>query len=487
MQEKIQTAGGSLLPFSPLTILTDVLHRWYLIAAAVLLVGMGARVGLELTYVPRYTAVTTFVVTGRSSSLTAYQDLSKASELAGVFTHVLNSTILRDTVLEELDMDSFDGTITAAAVGKTNLLTMKITASDPRTAFLVSKAVIAHHHIVSGRVLGDVALDVLQSPKVPVSPANGRDTLSSTAWKVAVLAGAATAGLLGFLSYSRDTVRSRQEAEEKLDCHYLGEVLHERRYKTLKSFLAHKKSSVLMTQPDASFHFAESIQKIRRRIEHHLTPEKKVVLITSVMENEGKSTMAANLALSFTLAGRKALLIDCDLRKPTCRTIMQYPDFTNGTAAVLQGRISLASAIRQDPVTGLSMLLEKEVSDNAAELIISQGMKQLLIQARKDFDVVLLDMPPMSAAPDAEAAAGLADGIVMVVRQNIATAEQINHAVTGLRNTGGPVLGFVLNNMLSSELTHSSTYGYSGYGHYGKYGKYGTYGNTPSRSHRTKL
>lgn len=492
MQETTQATGSSLFSFDPIVILGDVLRRWYLIVAAVLLVGVSTRVGAELSYVPSYTATTTFVVSGRSGSSNVYDNLSRTSELATVFTEVLNSSILRETILQELDMDSFDGKITAAPMGKTNLLTMTVTSSNPRAAFLVSKAIIAHHHIVSARVLGDVALDVLQAPKVPMSPSNAKASLH-TAQQIALLAGAAVFGVLAFISYNRDTIRSKKESNEKLDCHYLGEVAHEHKYKTLKSFLIHKKSSVLITHPETSFHFAESIQKIRRRISHRLEDGKKVFMVTSVMEDEGKSTIASNLALSFALVGHKTLLIDCDLRKPACWKILQHTEFQNGTLDVMEGKTSLSAALEQDSVTGLSMLLEKNTSASATELMTSEGMQKLLEQARKDFDVVILDMPPMSVAPDAEAAAALTDGIAMVVRQNTATATQINQAIVGLKNTDATVLGCVLNNMYSSGLTHAVGggsygygYGYGRYGHYGKYGKYGHYGHYASGSEDKK-
>lgn len=173
-----QAEQVELISFHPSIILRDVLKRWYLVVVAALLAGMIAYTASDLLYVPAYSTTTTFVVSVQGSSTTVYQNLSATSNLATVFSEVLNSSLLRSAILEELGMTSFDGTISASAVEETNLLTMKVTASDPRTAFLVTQAVIENHQIVSYQVLGDTILEVLQAPKVPVSPVNQKASLS---------------------------------------------------------------------------------------------------------------------------------------------------------------------------------------------------------------------------------------------------------------------------------------------------------------------
>ena len=482
MQAQSKQSGGSLLRYDPIVIVLDILKRWYLVVAAFLLVGFSAQIGLELSYRPIYTTTTTMVVTSRSSNSSVYQNLSRTSELAGVLTEVLNSSILRDKMLEELDMDSFSGTITAAPLGATNLLTVKVTAPDPRTAFLVNRSIIEHHSIVSAQVLGDVSLDVLQDPTVPMSPSNTKDSLHKSRL-LAAAAAAVVCGLLGFFSFSRDVIRSRQEASEKLDCHCLAEIRHERKFKTFRAHLRHQKNSLLLTKPDMSFSFSESFQKLRRRLELRMGMEKKVILITSIMENEGKSTVVSNLALSYAMAGRKTLLVDCDLRKPACYKIFQHRDFPVSTTDVIQGRQSLSKAIWKEPDSGLSLVFERKSAPNAISLLRSAGMRALIEEARQNYDVIILDTPPMSAAPDAEAIAPLSDGVVLVVRQNAAPAIQINRAAASLKSVGATIYGCALNNLHSSGLAHSSQYGYGyGYGRYGKYKAYGSYKHAAKES-----
>ena len=261
-----QVEQMELIPINVSIILRDVLKRWYLIVVAALLAGMIAYTASDLLYTPVYSTTTTFVVSVQGSSTTVYQNLSATSNLATVFSEVLNSSLLRSAILEKLGMTSFDGTITASAVEETNLLTMNVTASNPRTAFLVTQAVIENHQLVSYQVLGDTILEVLQAPKVPVSPLNHKASLSYMK-KAVVLAAAAVICLLAFFSCKRDVIRSKQEAEKKLDCRILGEIGHEQKYKTLGAAMRRRKTSIMITNPTSSFLFVETIRKLRRRIE----------------------------------------------------------------------------------------------------------------------------------------------------------------------------------------------------------------------------
>ena len=465
-----------LLPFNPSIIFRDVLKRWYLIVVAALLAGMIAYTASDLLYVPVYSTTTTFVVSVQGSSTTVYQNLSAASNLATVFSEVLNSSLLRSAILEELDMTSFDGTISASAVEETNLLTMNVTASDPRTAFLVTQAVIENHQIVSYQVLGDTILEVLQAPKVPVSPVNQKASLSYMK-KASVLAAAAVFLLLAFISYKRDVIRSKQEAEKKLDCRILGEIGHERKYKTLWAAMKRRKTSILITNPTSSFLFVETIRKLRRRVEKQMPADGRVLMVTSVIENEGKSTVAVNLALAFAQKDKRVLLLDCDLRKPACHKILEYPWEGAGTIDVVNGSASLENTVVQMKNTNLFLLLQRRSTRNSTDISGSDGMAALIQKAKARFDFVVIDTPPMSVAPDVECIMELTDASLLVAQQNMVQTDVINHAITALQGAQSKLLGCVVNNVYGASVSHGGGYGYGyGYGRYGKYGKYGGYG-----------
>lgn len=462
-----------LLTFDWIVLVRDICKRWYLIVTVAILAGIGAYLVSDMRFVPQYTTTTTFVVSTQDSSATVYQNLSATTNLASVFSEVLNSSILRTTVLEQVGLDSFEGTIQAGAVPETNLLTLRVTDANPRTAFLVTKAIVENHQVVSYQVMGDIVLEVLQEPKVPTFPSNSSMAMRNLK-RITILAAVAMCVLLGVVSYLKDTIRSRTEAKEKLSCRYLGEVCHERKYKTLRAILKRRKTSILITNPATSFQFVETFRKLRRKVERYLPNGGGVLMVTSVLENEGKSTVAVNLALALARKNKRVLLMEGDLRKPACHKVLDLETKESGAVDVIMKKATLAEAVVTDQQTGLDLLPEHRSILASGDLVSDEGMVELLETARLKYDYVVIDTPPMSVATDAESLAELTDGVLLVIRQNGVTAEAANQALAALHKTNTKVLGCVLSNVYTSffsSLSGSYGYGYGyGYGYNYRYG-----------------
>ena len=472
MDSKNEKYMGGFLPFHPIVLLWDVAKRWMLILLAALTVGVGAYIYTDATYSPVYRTTTTYVVTTYSTSATVFSNLSSTTSLASVFSELLNSSVMRKSILQQIGAKSFDGTIQAAVIPETNLLTVTVTASDPRTAFTVAQAIVDHHETVTYQVMDSISMEVLQYPVVPSNPINYSNA-SGQMKRMMLYAAVAAAVLLALVSYSRNTVRSGKEARAKLDCNFLGEIPHENKYKTLISQIRRQKTSILITSPVTGFRFVETIRKLSRRVEQHMHGG-KVLMVTSLQENEGKSTVAVNLALAMAQKHKKVILIDCDLRKPACYALLDK-NVTHGVRDVLSGRVEIKEAIMQDRKSELYLLLERHGNSNSGDFVASAAMEELLIWARNEFDFVVLDLPPMAEVSDAESVTAYADASLLVVRQNVAHANAVNKAVETLHGGKAKLLGCVVNDVVSLALETGRGYGY-GYG-YGKYGRYGYYGN----------
>ena len=454
-----------------ITVMQDVLKRWYLIAAATLIAAMAVFVVTDFNYKPEYRATTTFVATSSSTSTTTYSNLTAASTAASLFSEMLNSSVLKQKVLEQIGVSYFDGTVSAEVVPDTNLLTMTVKGHDPRLVFQMSKAIIAHHHIVSDQVLDNTILEVLQDPVVPVRPTNSPDTKTNAA----LLAAVGVAPLLAIISYMSDKVRSREEADAKLSCRILGELYHERKNKTRKNLFSRKKKSILITDPLTSFSYAESVHKLSGRVDKRRHKGEHIIMVTSLLENEGKSTVAVNLALSLAKKGKRVLLIDGDLRKPACHLILNQSNSVAGVAEILHKKTTLMECVQQLENSSLDLLSSKRVLRATTNLISSPAMEQMLKDAADDYDIVIVDTPPMSITSDAVCISEFADAALLVVRQNAAKAEDINEAASILEKTNTHLLGCVLNNVYGSG-NFSPVFQYGSYGKYGKYGKYSKYG-----------
>ena len=475
-KDKKHTQDKWGMKFDPIVLVRDVARRWFLIVFMALIVGMAAHIYVNASYQPVYKTSITYVTYTRNSGVTVYHNLSSATTVASVFEELLNSSLLRNTIMQESGISAFDGTIQAQVIPSTNLLTVTVSGSDPRNVFLMAHAIVDHHETVTYQVIDNVSLELLQSPTVPMAPANGLDAMGS-AKKAAFLVAAAMTLLLGFLSFLRDTVRSGSEARGKLDCNYLGDIPHEKRYKTIMALLRRKQTNVLVTNPIVSSHFAEMMRKLASRVEYHMHG-KKIVMVTSQLEGEGKTTVALNLAMSMARKHEKVLLIDCDLRKPTCHKMVEQNKLQYGLCDILNGKVSVNRGMLRDKKSGLYMILEAKPSWITEKYLTGENMRLLLQWARENFDLVVLDMPPMAMVSDAESMKEVADCSLLVVRQGKAKAAGINKAIAALSDGSTELLGCVLNDMRSSGLA-SGGYGYryGSYGHYGKYGHYGHYGH----------
>ena len=476
-QKEFQEKESSLFSFEPTVVILDVVRHWLVILVMALAIGVGAYIMTDMSYSPVYQSSATLVVTTRDSSATVYNNLTSTTSLAAVFDEILNSSVFRRIIQEEAGITGFSGQIKAAAVADTNLLIVTVTDADPRTAFTMIRAILQNHHSLTEQIVGEVVLEVLQAPSVPSYPSNSVNP-AATMKKAVILSAAAACVILAWFSITRNAVRSDTEARNKLDCQYMGQVPHERKYKTFVSFLRHRKTSVLISNPLTSFRFVETISKLRRRIERRMG-DRKVLMITSLLENEGKSTVAVNLAMALAKKKRKVLLIDCDLHKPACTTLLEHKWSGYGVRDVLSGQAKPEDAITVEGSSGLYMMLEKKGGRDSGDLVASENMRELLDWARGEFDAVILDLPPISAVTDAVAMADLADCSLLVVRQNAALAPALNKAIASLERGKAKMLGCVLNNVYETALFSGQGdggYGY-GYGKYGRYGRYGHYGH----------
>lgn len=229
----------------------------------------------------------------------------------------------------------------------------------------------------------------------------------------------------------------------------------------------------------SDFYLREAYKMLRTNVTFSLAGVDgcKVIAVSSSSQREGKSTTAANLALSFTQAGKRVILIDCDLRKPKIARLLSM-SAEDGLVNALMDASKLEESIVPYEDTKMDVLLCGTIPPNPSELLGSERMKQLLALLRGQYDYIVLDTPPINVVTDAVVLRSVVDGYLFVVRANQSERGEILHALDQLDYAQAKVLGFVLNGVA----LENTSYGYSkkryrryGYGRYKKYG-YGKYG-----------
>lgn len=321
-------------------------------------------------------------------------------------------------------------------------------------------------------------MDVLEEPKVPYTPDNPLDA-GGQAKKGGLVAGALVLILLGLFSYMKNTIKQENEIEKKLDARSLGAISYEWKYKTIRDIFRRKKKAILVDDPVASFRFVESYKKLAAKVEYWMAKnEKKVLVVTSVSENEGKSTVAANLAITLAEQSKRVLLVDGDIRRPSQFLIFgMEPKEENELGEYLRGNGSLADVMV--PCTRKHMLFMggKNCYSSSTEMLNSESFFKLMAACRKFVDYVIIDTPPAGIIGDAQIFAHCADAVMIVAKQNYMLAEDINEVMDAFRDKEGKVLGVVLNGVRSFSGLVDSPVGHY-YGKYSKYGRYGNYGRS---------
>lgn len=477
----LENKRGSAPRLHVMLLLHELLTKLWAVIMVAIIVGSCAFVGASALYKPEYQTKTTFVVSEKNGSGSVYSNLSAAKNMAAAFSQLLGSDVMKTRIAEEMGSRPEAGSVQAVVIEETNLLEMTVTASTPREAYLITRSVLNNYEDVSSTVLANVSLDILQQPTIPTRPVN-----SSGAKRMALLgagaAAAATIAVLCVAAYLRDTVKTVDEVERMVDTRLLGTVYHERKNKSLREAVKRKKKSVVITDPTMGFAFVETFKKLRTRVEYLMRRNNaKVLMVTSVMENEGKSTVAVNIALAMNRKRKSVIIIDADMKKPAIHKILEYQDSEYASVSELvAGKARLRDALLMDKTHRLGLILGRGGTDDSTELISSPNMRRLIEQAKKNMDMVIIDTPPLSASPDAECIAEFADAAILVVKQDQAPVRVLNDAIDSINSSNAVLLGCVFNNVRTADLNESYDYGGSGkYGYnkrsYGRYG-YGKYG-----------
>lgn len=320
----------------------------------------------------------------------------------------------------------------------------------------------------------NVADTVVVSEKatVPGKPNQNRLINSLLFGVVGLMFGAGTAYVLDQLN---DKIRSVQDVSDKLKLTLLGSIL-----KNGKD----EDELVMVTQP-ASY-MGESFRVLSTNIRlSTIDRPLKSLIVTSPAASEGKSIIAANLAVAFVKAGLKVVLVDADLRFPRQHQLFGLDKDLGLTGALLKG--TTYGCLQNTQFEQLKILTSGEVPSNPAELIGSDNFKKLLEELRAQADLLVIDSPPVLPVADACILAAVTDGTLLVVRASQTSTRAVRDAAERLKKVRANLMGVALNDVPENRDGYYSYYGYPGDKSNGGHTRRGKSQARNSNGHKTKV
>lgn len=438
-------------------IIKDILQRWILIVAVMIVFGSVFDFMKTVTYVPQYGTSMTATLSGGEDT---FKNIDKVQSYVNTLDYLMNSNNAKSYVKKKMPISktTYKAEVT---LKQANVVKIKVTADTKREAYFSIKYLNDWYRENTERYSFPYNITVLKESKFSTKPVNPNSHIKN------FLIGAVGSGfvlscLFGLYFFLRDTIKSEEEVENKLDTRLYAKLPFE----VKKREDARNKKAILITSLKTSFFFRESINKLRSKVEASSDKhDYKSFMITSAYENEGKSSVAANLALALAKNGRKVVLVDADFNKPAVFKIFDL-DGSKSLNKAIEGTSSWSSQVVSDR-SGLDLLPSSQDTLKSEILTNSKKLDEIMKELREEYDFVIVDTSPAYLLNETMAMNELVDATLFVVRQDYATSDVINETVKHLTYVKDNVLGVVFKNVVSEgnkgTSNYNNRYGYNKY------------------------
>jgi capsular exopolysaccharide synthesis family protein len=440
--------------------------RWVTICITTLIAVLGA-VAVTLLTTPLYqTSTRLFVSTASGASATElYQGNRLSQERVISYTELLMGATLAQRTIDKLGLDmspaGLQEHIKASAKPDTVLIDLEVRDESPVRARDIANA-LSDEFVVMVRELEtpedgarpDARVVVEQRASIPSDPVIPRTTLNLLAGLA--LGVASGVGLAVLRDRLDNTVKDREALEEITGTGLVGSIPLDKERRNAPAISFDKDNSAI----------AEAFRKLRTNLQFLAVDNPpRVIVVTSSMPSEGKTTTAINIALALAEAEHNVVLVDGDMRRPV---LDKHLDLVGsvGFSTVLSGRASLTDVLQKTRFSRLTVLTSGAVPPNPSELLGSLAAQKVIGEMRANFDYVIVDSSPLLAVTDAAILSANSDGALMMARFGQTKREQLAHAVGNLEDVGASLLGVVFT-MTPTRGSASYSYNYSYYGNDG--------------------
>lgn len=470
-QQNPVSQGQSLEPFQLINLMirfkNAFLQMWVLIVILGVLLGGLSWYRAKSSFVPMYETRAIFTVDAGYTpedifGTGAYYDQYAAEQLAGAFPLLLSTDMMRDLVVQELDKGYINGYAQATAVADSNMLVLKVTGNNPRDIYDYMCAIIKCYPQVAIFMVENPQVKIVTSPEIPSAPYNSFNGVSS-AVKGAV-AGVAIGLLIILLcALMTKTVQTTDELKKAVNIPILVALP--------KVDVKKRRSSAnTLITAESDPNLTESMRGLRMKVKKMCTEsQKNVVLVTSTLAGEGKTTIAINLAAALVRDGHKVLLLDADLHSQSIARALGEPVNTNGLMECMKDdAVSIFSCVRHNNAQKLDFISGRSTDKRHYTLDINR-VRHLLDELKTQYDYIVIDTPPNDVVSDAMALCRCANCVLYVVRQDHVQRNQVINSIASMHSKGIVINGCIFNGVPKFHRQYGYGYRY-GYGYGYDYG-----------------
>lgn len=463
---------------------------WALLVALGILFGGITWYREKSAFIPMYETKAIFTVDAGYSpedifGTGAYYDQYAAQQLAEAFPLLLSTDMMRDLVIQELEKGYINGYARAVAVADSNMLVLTVTGNNPKDIYDYLCAIIKCYPQVAIFMVENPQVKIVTSPEIPAEPYNSFEGGKAAA-KGAIL------GILGALliimlcALLTKTIQTTDELKKAVNIPILvalPKVEVKRRRNGVHSLIT----------AESDPNLTESMRGLRMKVKKMLKEgNKKVILITSTLAGEGKTTIAINTAAALVRDGHRVLLLDADLHSQSvARALGENTEVQGLMDCIGDNPVSVFSCIRQNAAQKLDFISGRS-TDKRHYTIDIHKVGAVLDQLKTQYDYIVIDTPPNEVVSDAMALCRCADCVLYVVRQDHVQRNQVINSIATMHSKGINISGCIFNGVpkFHRQYGYGYRYGY-GYGYdYGNkkyhYGDKYSYGSKYHYSSYTK-
>ena len=438
-----------------LKFIRQVISKWWLIMIFIIIFAVAGFGIAKITYTEQYVSKITFNVSNKNSemlgtngSIISASDAQASVTIANNFKELIQNgndfvsqvqQIVKTTTGKEYDIGYLRAVIGVEVVTDSTLMKVSVTTGDPELAYAISTAIQSMY--------ADFSKDVFPSANVTVADnatkavlASDSSTLIYTA--AGLILGAALAVLIVLITAKiQNKLLSTEDIKTNFNINILATV------SDIKNKKKNQNNRLLITDKNVGLPFIETFKLIRTKIENtKLKKGYSVYAITSSTESEGKTTCSVNIALSLAKSGKSVLLIDADLRKPAvCKTLGINIEGEKGVYDIVTGRKKFEESVKYIEKLNLYMLVASSAVQDPSETLASEAMADIIKEAKKNFDFVIVDCPPAGVVADAAIVANYTDTIIFVTAEERVAIPQIEYALSDLVTAKAEILGCIYN------------------------------------------